>query len=139
MVRASVSAVACAARQIARSPSRRWAPMTVVTACSTGAVSAGSRMPASARARISAAAHPASRGLAGAAAAAVKSARISWVMVSRSQRRSAGRRVVCAVSMRDSSSMRAASAQAAVSAGGGVQRVWAAWAHSWIRAPQVTG
>ena len=36
VVRASVSAVACAARQIARSPSRRLAPRTVVTACSTG-------------------------------------------------------------------------------------------------------
>jgi hypothetical protein len=111
--------------------------MTAVTAVATGPVSVASRMPVSARARIRAAALPASWAEAGGAAAAVKSPTTSWVMAARIQRRSAGRRVVWAASMRDSSSIRAACAHAAVAAGGGVQRVWAAWAHSWIRAPQV--
>ena len=83
-------------------------PMAASTLAATGAVSSGSRMPASSRASRRAAAAPASRGLAGSAPAAVKSARMSLVAQARSQRRSAGRRPAWRASMRDSSSWRAA-------------------------------
>ena len=91
------------------------------------------------RARTRAAAEPASRGVPGAAPAAVKSPRMSLLTVARSQRRSPGRRVTWAASMRDSSSRWAASHQLAFSAGGGQTLLWAAWPPSWVRAPQMTG
>ena len=138
-VRRSSSAVAWNSRQVARRRSRFSVPMAVSTLAATGAVSSGSRMPASSRASRRAAAAPASRGLAGSAPAAVKSARTSLVAQARSQRRSAGRRPAWRASMRDSSSWRAAWHQFARSSGGMRTWVWAAWAHSWTRAPQVTG
>ena len=77
-------------------------------------------------------------GVEGAAPAAVKSSRIRRVTVARSQRRSPGRRATCRPSARDSSSWWAASHQLARAGGGGQKVLWAAWAHSWTRAPQVT-
>ena len=126
-------------RQVARRRARLSVPMAASTLAVTGAVSSGSRMPASSRASRRAAAAPASRGLAGSAPAAVKSARMSLVAQARSQRRSPGRRPAWRASMRDSSSWRAAVHQFARRSPGRRTRVWAAWAHSSIRAPQVTG
>ena len=59
--------------------------------------------------------------------------------MARSQRRSPGRRLAWRASMRDSSSSLAAVHQLARWGIGRLSLVWAAWAHSWIRAPQVTG
>ena len=84
--------------------------MTASTLAATAAVSPGSRIPASSRASRRAAARPASRGVPGSAPAAVKSARMSWLAVARSQRRSPGRRLAWRASMRDSSSSWAACA-----------------------------
>ena len=113
--------------------------MTVATALATGSASAASRMPASSRARISAAADPASAALAGGAAAAVKSPITIWQVQARSQARSAGRRVTWRASMRDSSSAVAAADQAALVPLGARQREWAACAHSWTVAPHRAG
>ena len=139
MVRASSSATWWAAFQVSSRRLRASAPIAFSTWAATSAVSAGSRMPASRLARTRAAAEPASRGVAGAAPAAVKSPRMSLLTVARSQRRSPGRRVTWAASMRDSSSMWAAWHQLAASAGGGQTLLWAAWPPSWVRAPQMTG
>ena len=84
--------------------------MTASTLAATGAVSPGSRIPASSRASRRAAARPASRGVPGSAPAAVKSARMRSVALARSQRRSPGRRPAWRASMRDSSSSLAACA-----------------------------
>ena len=85
----------------------------------TGSASAASRMPASSRARISAAADPASAALAGGAAAAVKSPITIWQVQARSQARSPGGGSTWRASMRDSSSAVAAADQAASGALGG--------------------
>jgi hypothetical protein len=71
-------------------------------------------MPASSRARVSAAADPASAALAGGAAAAVKSPITIWQVHARSQARSAGRLRTWRASIRDSSSAVAAAGQAAL-------------------------
>ena len=83
-VRRSSSAVAWNSRQVARRRARCSVPMAASTLAVTGAVSSGSRIPASSRASRRAAAAPASRGLAGSAPAAVKSARMSLVALARS-------------------------------------------------------
>ena len=135
----SPSAVRWTSRQVARSRVRRCGPMTASTLAVTALVSPGSRMPASSRASRRAAARPASRGVPGSAPAAVKSARMSPLAMARIQRRSPGRRLAWRASMRDSSSSLAAVHQLARCGIGRLSLVWAAWAHSWIRAPQVTG
>jgi hypothetical protein len=103
----------------------------------TGAVSAGSRVPASARAASRPAARAASQALV--AGLPVKSSRISRVAAARSQCRSPGRRARWAASIRDSSSSRAALAQAAAVPGGGDHLEWAACAASWVSTPHSAG
>ena len=113
--------------------------MAAATAWATGSASAVSRMPASSRARISAAADPASAALEGGAAAAVKSPITIWQVQARSQARSAGRRATWRASIRDSSSAVAADSQAASVPLGARQREWAACAHSCTVAPHIAG
>ena len=102
---------------------RSWpsfsSPIAAATALATGSVSAVSRMPASSRARIRAAADPASAALAGGAAAAVKSRITIWQVQARSQARSAGRRATWRASIRDSSSAVAADRPGGIGALGG--------------------
>ena len=113
-------------------------PIAAATAWATGPASAASRMPASSRARMRAAACPASAALAG-GVAAVKSRMTIWAVLARSQARSAGRRVTWRASIRDSSSAVAAADQAASVPLGTRQRECAACAHSWTVAPHKAG
>jgi hypothetical protein len=139
MVFASSSRVRWASRQTWRSWPSFSSPMTVATALATGSASVLSRMPTSSRARIRAAADPASAALAGGAAAAAKSPTTIWQVQARSQARSPGRRATWRASIRDSSSARAAADQAALVPWGARQREWAACAHSCTVAPHKAG
>jgi len=118
---ASSSAVAWTSRQTWRSCPSFSSPIAAATGWVTGSASAASRMPASSRARISAAACPASAALAGGAAAAAKSRMTICAVQARSQARSAGRLRTWRASIRDSSSAVAAAGLGPVGEGG--QRV----------------